>query len=249
MVSTRLLFVTALLALWAACDGAVSCHEKTVHINSLQTFKELHNCSVKQAYAVNIELECDLDFSQWGEDYLPFGQSKSGYAYPYSGVFNGNGHTISNLVINRTSGSGEDAGLFARMENAAVSNLFFESSCLFRGAFAAPLVVSMGGDNNTIVNVNSEARVEGCAVAGGIVARLFLSSQSSVLIERCRNTGNVTVAMERSMQWYSAGGIVGYAFYDLDSAGLSQQRGHQHLGLDGRTRSGLWLRWRYCELW
>lgn len=216
MNDTRLLLITALFALWAACGNAFECNDPFVRVGDIEDFRKLHTCAKSiEEYKVDISLECDLDFSEWGEEYIPFGQRlPSEKSFTYSGKFFGNGHKISGLVINRTCGDLQNACLFAMMKNVFVRDLFFDSTCSFRGAWAAPLSAEIQAENVTIINVTSAANVEGCAVAGGIVGTVFVDSQKNILIEQCRNTGSVIAATNILRMQYSAGGIVGWARFD-----------------------------------
>lgn len=213
----RLIAFALFFAFWSACVvAAINTNEPFV-IQNLAHFRELHKWAQESSadFTVDIELKCDLNFSTWGEDFFPLGQhSSSEGSNPYNGVFNGNGHTISNLVIDRECRSNGDAGLFEALGHATVKNLHFDSSCLFRGIWAGAVAVKADSGTVKIINVSSAARVETCGVSGGIVGMVSPTSSNSIHFERCRNTGSVSVIKNKNSDYFGAGGIVGLASFD-----------------------------------
>ena len=121
---------------------------------------EIHNSSELAYYALmthtseyqntNFKLVADITISEEDQavleqsDYsaLSFGTSD----YPYQGVFDGNGHTISNLKYNATKGMDHDNGLFSYTDGATIKNLIIDNAEIrsyFRGG------VFVGYANNT----------------------------------------------------------------------------------------------------
>ena len=108
-------------------------------------------------YAENVhtQLNCNLDLT--GRAYIqaviaPDSQNS------YLGIFNGNGHTISNLNI--TNSTSDYTGLFGRVVNGSVSNLSLSNI----------LIDNPGNDNiGGICGSNSDGLINCCSVSGSII--------------------------------------------------------------------------------
>jgi hypothetical protein len=61
-------------------------------------------------YVLNNSINCGLPPYNTGERFKPVGNNSCGVSCRFSGNFNGNNYTISNLFINRSSE--DDVGLF-----------------------------------------------------------------------------------------------------------------------------------------
>lgn len=95
----------------------------------------------------------------------------------FSGIYNGNGHTISNLNCDE-----EYAGLFSLL-NGQVWNLGIESGTIHGACVGA--ITSHGSGNVRIINCYSKATVIGTVRAGG-----FTDNCGAVILY-CWNLGNV----------------------------------------------------------
>ncbi|MDR2360228.1 MAG: hypothetical protein LBD85_02970, partial [Oscillospiraceae bacterium] len=142
--------------------------------------------AIKNNLSGTYHLTADIDLS--GTDWVPIGSSSS---RAFTGVFDGQGHKISNLTI--TGDDYEYNGLFGYVENATIKNI---------------------GLVDTHIDVTSTSSR---TYAGGI-AGYAPSSSSSVTIENCYNTGSVTASSTDDDSY--AGGILGYAYFD-DSSTLT----------------------------
>ena len=136
------------------------------------------------------ELMADLDFNDtnpevpgnqlsiWAEEAASEGVSGAliegwgpiGNSGPkYTGVFEGNGHTISNLYINR--GSSDYIGLFGATNGANIRNLGLEGGSVVGGNWVGPLV---GNANyGTIRSCYTMVGVRGDTNVGGLVGRMW----------------------------------------------------------------------------
>lgn len=156
---------------------------------------------------VVINLTADLTMNNtknWKEWYktapknkfTPIGQSGdpvNGY-YPFAGVFNGNGHSISGLYVNSTT----TAGLFGYISGAAVSNVIVKESVIIAcdngdnvGAYAGGIA---GISEGSVINMCEYAGEVRCigqkdaengmreAYAGGIVGSMHTENVSAVLL-------------------------------------------------------------------
>lgn len=107
----------------------------------------------------NLSLNCTLthDIDLSGTEWEPVGDRKN----VYTGTFDGNGHTISNLTITKENLSfGDDCGMFGRVgTNATIQDLTLESVRLNVGADGIPIGALVGSNQGTISN---------CKVSGNI---------------------------------------------------------------------------------
>nr|WP_300225426.1 fimbrillin family protein [uncultured Bacteroides sp.] len=107
----------------------------------------------------NLSLNCTLthDIDLSGTEWEPVGDRKN----VYTGTFDGNGHTISNLTITKENLSfGDDCGMFGRVgTNATIKDLTLESVRLNVGADGIPIGALAGSNQGTISN---------CKVSGNI---------------------------------------------------------------------------------
>ena len=148
------------LGFFIAIGLVVSVCGERFEVTSAQQLIKVLNISEANNFDANITLLDDLDFSDTAPT-LPFGVSSDGSCVSYTGVFEGNGHTIKGLVMNNKDNQGyRNAGLFCGLENATFENLAIDSSCSFTGYSAGALSVSLAGSLN-VTNVTNKAAVSG----------------------------------------------------------------------------------------
>ena len=136
-------------------------------VTSAQQLIKLLNVSEANHFDASITLLDDLDFSDSALT-LPFGVSSDGSCVSYTGVFEGNGHTIKGFVMDTRGNQGYNkAGLFCGLENATFENLVIDSSCSFSGNYAGALSVSLTG-SLIAINVTNKAENKGAAGGGFI---------------------------------------------------------------------------------
>ncbi len=136
--------------------------------------------------------DIDLDIAQYnsGFGWNPIGDDVA----PFTGALDGNGFTIQNLFINRSS---DYVGFFGRLSIASVENISFQNVDITGGEHTGSLV-GQSFPSNTISNIHSTGNVTGGRYTGGIVG---LNNSSS--IEQSSFKGVVTGGT------YAAG-IAGY---------------------------------------
>lgn len=160
----------------------------------------------------------DMKDAEW----TPIGTSDK----PFSGNFDGNGHTISGLNY-----SGEYAGLFGYMNNGTISNIKLADSSFANGTASGGIcAVNNGG---TIEN----CAVDNVAVSGGTAGGIC--GQNSGTITDCFFSGNVSSdgksggicgsnsgTIKSTVSLYAgaavgenAKGDIEYCFYNSDIAG------------------------------
>ena len=139
-------------------------------------------------------LTADIDLSEIcseekGVSWTPIGSD----SHPYTGTFNGNGHTISGLYLNNSTA--DDQGLFGYVDSeGTVQNLTVSGSVSGKNH-----VGGVVGDNRgSVENCHNTGTVTGTGdYVGGVVGYNFAS------VENCYNTGSVTSSVG------SVGGVVG----------------------------------------
>ena len=142
----------------------------------------------------------DLGVAPWneGEGWNPIGADPSANVsvIPFSGTYDGNGFTISNLTINKPTGS--DAGLFGYAQNAKFRNINVVGANIIDGNTAGVIVGE--ASNCSIINSKSAGYVKTInAICGGLAGWVYGStiskSSSTAIVEAGSST---------------AGGLVGY---------------------------------------
>lgn len=135
-------------------DDAVEKEDLILEINSVEDYltfvRSVNKGNTYKGQYVN--LNTDLDLAEVEED-LVIGNAEN-TQYCFQGIFDGNGHHLSNVMIT----SDTDAGLFRNLEGT-VANLQVES-----GDFSAPLAGAIASNTrlgSCILNCGSLATVNG----------------------------------------------------------------------------------------
>ena len=118
---------------------------------------------------------------------------------PFTGSFDGDGHTISNLYINRDGTEG--VGLFGYTNGAVIKNVRLENSDITGTGYVGSLV---GYNKDGTINSSSSdfAEISGYSSIGGLIGQ----NQSGTIIDS-NAAGNVTAT------FCSVGGLVGNNFF------------------------------------
>lgn len=127
---------------------------------------------------------------------------------PFKGIFDGNGHTVSDLYINN---SGNTLGLFGLVDGAEIKNVivqgnvtgFYEEGNSQSGQYVG-LVLGIGSSGVKLENCESRGSVTGYKYVGGIVG---LVPSSGGTITMCTNRATVKNYSGQSGKYF--GGIVG----------------------------------------
>jgi len=208
----------------------------------ISTVEDLNN--VRNYLDSNFVQTEDLDlsgFSSWS----PIGYDISYGNYAFTGTYDGNNHTISNLTFNNDSRSG--IGLFARLDGAFISNLNFVSvnvtgyswvgsvagwcklstieNCSSSGVFTGDLevggITGQSADSD-IVNCHSVSNVTGNITIGGLIG---VSDNGHIL--KCSSSGTVT-GINNSL--YSGGLVGSCSSYLEQSFSISNVIGYRSTG-------------------
>ncbi|WP_419853828.1 GLUG motif-containing protein [Candidatus Poriferisodalis sp.] len=159
---------------------------------------------------IGYELAADLDFdtnrngaADAGDEYWDGGSGWSPIALTgFTAVFEGNGHTIRNLFIDRSSDA--NVGLFeAVVIPAVVRNVVLESVDVTGGERVGGLA---GQASGTISGVSVSGSVSGESAVGGLVGHTLPSG----VVTGSHSTASVTGTKPRSEGGRDVGGLVGY---------------------------------------
>ncbi|MEI7637587.1 MAG: filamentous hemagglutinin N-terminal domain-containing protein, partial [Syntrophus sp. (in: bacteria)] len=185
-------------------------------------------------YALGSNIDASAT-SAWNSDagFVPVGNNTASF----TGGFDGLGHTITDLYINRPAT--DNVGLFGYTSSAAIRNVGLVNGNITGHSEVGGLVGrfnTTGGGTATITNSSSSADVSGLYRIGGLVGVQFTSGTgSSSTIENSHTTGTVTGNWSN----YDAGigGLAG--FQEGWSAGTSTISNSYHsIGLVKNLASG-----------
>ena len=176
--------------------------------DQLENFRDIVNGASGNP-AAWAELTDDIDLSEIcseeeGDSWTPIGTSSS---KPYSGTFDGNGHTISGLYIKNTSSDSDYQGLFGYLgtsgdNKGTVQNLTVSGSVSGNNYVGGVVGYNDGGivTGCTFSGSGSGTGVTGNNYVGGVVGE---NSGSNGVVENCHNAGSVKGSGN------SVGGVVG----------------------------------------
>ncbi len=161
---------------------------------------------IKGDATLNAVLTADIDLSPVS-NFTPLG---FGFGYTsayYTGTFDGQGHRISHLVINRTTDSDWGIGLFSMLgAGAVIRNVIIDATCSITGRnYVGGIAGSAKGAGNvTIENCGNEGTVACSGVDGwywnlraaGIIGsadgRDGAGLMPAIVIRNCYNTGAIS---------------------------------------------------------
>lgn len=160
---------------------------------------------------IGFELTTDLDFDQnkdgvldsndpyWnnGNGWNPIGDTTSSY---FKAIFNGNGHSILNLYINRSDLLQSYIGLFGHTDNATITNISITGDLSrISGYKSVGSLIGYASDTQ-ILNASSTSPVKAAGTSSGGL----IGTASNSTIQLSYATGDVVTGSWR------AGGLVGY---------------------------------------
>lgn len=180
-----------------------------------------------------------FDSSEYSEyisakySWIPIG----GEYYPFNGIFDGNGHTVSGIYINNAD---NHQGLFGNISNATVKNLGIIDSYI-KGKRVVGAVVGGADEQSKIINCyNSATVMADDGYAGGVVGNAYeadiiscyntgtvigvndggiggVAGCNNRIVKDCFNSGNVYASKsEKNLCNCYAGGVVGCAWSDVE---------------------------------
>lgn len=176
---------------------------------------------------VKLTADIDLDSEEW----TPIGNSDSN---PFKGTFDGDGHQVQNLYINKISGESVTSGLFARLIGGTIQNLGVVIS-----EKGLTMKVTSGAGNSQlggIVGLGQKATLKNCYVTGGAISGNAIGSASylggvvgswkteswfTATISNCYSTVDIYNGEETKGLHSVSGGIVGYMDNYDGNAGIA----------------------------
>jgi len=128
---------------------------------------------------------------------------------PFSGTFDGNGHTISNLSITKWS---NNIGLFAQINSATIKNLGIESGTIVCGGSNAGAIVGTSTGAANSLSYISDCYNKAIVMCGATDPRVYIGGIVGILLnnswlDHCYNKGDITNNGNVSSNY--TGGIVG----------------------------------------
>ena len=167
------------------------------------------------------ELSQDIDASDtvnWnsGAGFLPIGTSSK----PFTGKFNGNGHKIRRLYINRSEEN--NVGLFGYVVGGEIRNLGIEEGCVV-GRYGTGILV--GYNRGIVRNCYSTGSVSGRTSVGGLVGSNYGTVSQSYSTGSVSGSGDCVgglVGENRGTvsQSYSMCNVLGHGDYVDGIAGV-----------------------------
>ena len=167
--------------------------------DQLKLFRDkVNDAKTKEETKICVVLTADIDLKNEAWTPIGIGTDTRKQDLPYSGTFDGNGHTISGLNVNYGDKNG---GLFCYVKSATIKNLTVAGSVTYSSGDG----IAYGGivgcaDSSTIENCTNRCNVTGNWYAGGIVGWA-----ANTTITGCANFGNISIS-----GFNCVGGICGY---------------------------------------
>ena len=172
-----------------------------------------------------VVLDCDVDLAsvtRSATNWTPISNSKE-YAKTFRGTFDGNGHSIKNMVV-----EGEEvSGLFGYIYTATIKNVTIENATVNSNYFAGALVAWVndlaGNDtlptiieNCHVVNSNVastpalfDGNMDGGCKVGGLIGAAWFSDATNAPVEGAK-VANCSVSSTTVSAYRDLGGFIGY---------------------------------------
>ena len=171
------------------------------NLAQLKAFRDAVNAG-NNYQGVTVKLAADIDLNS--EEWTPIGTSSA----PFNGTFDGDGHTISNLVI---TGSNSNVGLFGYTTNGEIKNLTVENA-LVSGRLNVGVVAGTPYTSKyTNIKVTGHVEVNGMAYVGGVGGKNAYANWTDITVD-VDDTSYVKATSTESGTAYRTyvGGVVGF---------------------------------------
>ena len=153
--------------------------------------------------AANFVLQADIDLGN--QDWTPIGTS----ANPYKGVFDGNGHKISNLVV--SGGSESNKGLFGVTHDGEIKNLTIENACVSGRLNIGVVAGQPYTTKYTNITVKGHVEVNGLAYVGGVGGKNAYADWTNVTVNVDKTSYVDAYSIENGTAYRTyVGGVVGF---------------------------------------
>lgn len=149
--------------------------------------------------------DIDLDNMEW----TPIGISSIGMSSaPFKGTFDGNGHTISNLLIN---GNSNDVGLFGYTTDGEIKDLTIENAQVSGRLNVGVVAGTPYTSKYTKIKVTGHVEVNGMSYVGGVGGKNAYADWTDITVD-VDDTSYVKATSTESGTAYRTyvGGVVGF---------------------------------------
>lgn len=269
-----LLFGIFLISFVSAATAISTCQE-------LQNIKnDITIINGYQAIAGDYYLTQDIDCSAtktWngGLGFEPFGIYLSpAYRY-FKGTFDGKGHLIRNLYINRPGPTYHVWGLFGSMQYAKIMNLGLKNVDITGPGAAAigwdaygseinqvfstgKITASTGraggllgaARNTKIINCYSQANVSTSIDAGGLIGAIYDISQASS-ITNTYSTGKINGNPKGGLIAFNYNNIgsISSSYWDTQTSGISTSAGGTGKNTVDMKKQATFVNWDFADVW
>lgn len=183
-------------------SGGDTCHIALV----IETVTQFENFAQKvnegEAFSnVNVDLVEDLDLNN--KAWTPIG----GPGTPFSGIFNGNSHTISNLLI---EGNDSDVGLFGYTTNGEIKNLTVENANVSGYLNVGVLVGTPYTSEYSDITVTGDIKVDGFSYVGGVGGKNAYASWTDITVNASESSYVRAYSISDQEYRTYVGGVIGF---------------------------------------
>lgn len=171
-------------------------------LNDLKAFRDdVNNGNTYNNKTVYLMDNIDLNNEEWE----PIGTSNS----KFSGVFDGNGFTISNLSVNKENDS--YVGLFGYTVKGEVKNLNINNATVKGYLGVAVVSGSPFTAKFTNIKVTGDVKVEGMAYVGGVVGRNSYADLTDIIVDVNEGSYVYSNSVSGGVAYRTyVGGVVGF---------------------------------------
>ena len=133
----------------------------------------------------NARLTADIDMTDYNQHFVSVGTAEK----LFTGEFDGQGHTISNLTIS----GGNYAGMFGVIGNGAdIKNFVLDNTCSISGASYCGIIGGTNGSGQVyITNVGNEGTVTGSGANVSGIIGVDMGGSADMFITNCFVTGAI----------------------------------------------------------
>ena len=170
----------------------------------------------------NIEVVMDNDIDMDGIEFLGIGS----LANPFLGHFDGQYHTISNLVMEGVEHDWSGFFNFIR-GGSTIENLRLDENCYLTGAKGTALIGGCGMAGDVLLrNLGFEGSVDGLTTCAGAVLGANFQSIAKLTVENCYSTGSIRGGGESAalVAWLgNNGAIISNCWTSATASGIQSE--------------------------
>ena len=149
----------------------------------------------------------DIDLNN--EDWTPIGYTSKAGSRPFSGTFDGQNHTISNLSINRPTKN--DIGLFGYTTNGLVKNLNVKNADIEGYLNVGVVAGTPYTSKYENITVTGDVQVKGMSYVGGVFGKNVYANLTNIKLEANAGSQVFVNSVEEGKAYRTyAGGIAGF---------------------------------------